>query len=390
MAKKKQQTMDIMEFQVGSRYLLKGLTTVKAAVSSAPVIPILESVLVRLTDDGQLLLTGSRSDNTITTKMEANVTHQGPATGVAIPLGPLLDLLKKLPQQPVTVKVDTKNFATTLKSAYGRYKLPGENGEDLPLPPASAGVTAFDLDSVAFADGIQKVTQHPSTDQLRPAMTGVLLELHTNRVRMVATDAHTCARYDMKATVPTEVVQDTPQVIVPAAMLSAFRSSLESGEVLAVSVDKTSITLAVGNHSSHIVLIDARYPAYEQIWPNNHLTATVDRHDLIACLGRVGVLSNRTTNQIILDITDGAIVATSDDADYDQSASETMNVQLAGGDGLRIGFNHLLLTKALKGFDDPTVYVGFTSDHHAATVYQDTPNDASGELCVLVMPVHLS
>jgi DNA polymerase-3 subunit beta len=88
-----------MKFTVPSSELLKKLQTANGAISSNPVLPILEDFLFTLSD-GELIITATDLETFTTTRIE--VMGADKDGSVAVPAKILLDTLKKLPEKPVT------------------------------------------------------------------------------------------------------------------------------------------------------------------------------------------------------------------------------------------------------------------------------------------------
>ena len=121
-----------MVFEVSSSELLKKLQVAAGAISSNPVIPILEDFLFDLSGN-ELTISATNLEVTIISSLTVMGSDNGK---VAVPGKILLDTLKALPDQPVKFQVDGENNAIKLKSAYGEYKLSGDNADDFPETPA--------------------------------------------------------------------------------------------------------------------------------------------------------------------------------------------------------------------------------------------------------------
>ena len=117
-----------MKFSVSSTDLLKQLQIAGGAIGSNPVLPILEDFLFTIKNN-TLTIAATDLETSITTEMDVMSDSDG---SIAVPAKILLDTLKALPQQPITFSVNEENFGVEITSAYGKYKLAGENGADFP------------------------------------------------------------------------------------------------------------------------------------------------------------------------------------------------------------------------------------------------------------------
>ena len=90
-----------MKLVISSSELLKGIMTVAKAIPSKSALPILENFLFVLKGN-TLEITASDSELTMKTSIEVeNAEEEGQ---IAIPAKHLMDLLKELPDQPLSIK----------------------------------------------------------------------------------------------------------------------------------------------------------------------------------------------------------------------------------------------------------------------------------------------
>ena len=120
-----------MKFSVSSSELLKQLSIAGGVIGSNPVLPILEDFLFTIKNN-VLTIAATDVETSLTPSIEVMADTDG---SIAIPARILLDTLKALPQQPITFAIDEESNAIQITSAYGKYKLAGENGEDFPRIP---------------------------------------------------------------------------------------------------------------------------------------------------------------------------------------------------------------------------------------------------------------
>ena len=180
-----------MKFVVSSSVLLKQLSTVNGVITNNPIVPILENFLFQL-EHSQLTVTASDLQTVMITTLEVESQDTG---AIAVPARLLLDTLRGLPDQPITFKVDTETFGTEIITENGRYKLSGENPIDFPKVPQVSKSLSVEIGADVLGSAIANTIFAVSSDDLRPAMTGVFFELSTTGVQFVATDAHRLVRY---------------------------------------------------------------------------------------------------------------------------------------------------------------------------------------------------
>ena len=371
-----------MKFSVSSSDLQKKLTLAGGAISSNPVLPILEDFLFRV-EGGQLTIAATDLETSVITSMEVNADGDGL---VAVPAKILIDTLKALPQQPITIHVNDDNFGIEITSAYGKYKLAGENGEDYPDLPEPEEADEINISSLALLEGINKTLFAASTDELRPAMTGVFFQVDFSKLIMVATDAHKLVKYAV-SDITGEV---TDKFIVPKKALNLLKTALPStDEQVQLSFNKANAFFTFGETKMACRLIDARYPDYNAVIPvDNPNELLISRSDLQQSLKRIVIYANKTTNQVILNIADGSLTVSAQDLDFSNEATEQLACQYSG-EPLTIGFNAKFLVEMLGVLEGEEVRLEMSTATRAGIL---VPTEQAGgqEIMMLVMPVMLS
>lgn len=371
-----------MKFSVSSSDLQKKLQLASGAISSNPVLPILEDFLFTISNN-ELTIAASDLETTFITSLAVNADGDGV---VAVPAKILVDTLKALPQQPITFTIDDNNFGIEITSAYGRYKLAGENGEDYPKIPQAAEVDQVSVSAHKLQEGINKTLFATSTDELRPAMTGVFFQVDFSKMVMVATDAHKLVKFSM-SDVMGEV---TANFILPKKALNLLKGALPNTDAqVTMAFNKANAFFTIEETTLVCRLIDARYPDYNAVIPvDNPNVLTISRTDLQNSLKRIVIYANKTTNQVILNIADGSLTVSAQDLDFSNEATEQLACQY-DGDALQIGFNAKFLVEMLGVLESEEIKLEMSSSTRAGILLpgEETPGQ---EILMLVMPVMLS
>ena len=209
-----------MKFIVSSAALLKELNNINGVITTNPVVPILENFLFEI-EEGKLTITASDLQTSIITELEIEAKDGG---SIAVPARILLETLKNLPEQPVTFSIDEETYSIEISSDNGRYKLAGENSTDFPKIPEVTDGYRVDISTDALSSAIANSIFATSSDELRPAMTGVFINLSETNTTFVATDGHRLIRYRR-----VDVVSEGEHsIIIPRKALNLFPSCFES------------------------------------------------------------------------------------------------------------------------------------------------------------------
>lgn len=371
-----------MKFVVSSSVLLKQLSAVNGVVSTNPIVPILENFLFSL--DGNLLtVTASDLQTVMITEIEV---EEGDKGAIAVPAKLLLDTLRGLPEQPITFNVDEETFGTEIVSDNGRYKLSGENPIDFPKTPAVNHGQSVEFSSAALGMAIANTLFATSTDDIRPAMTGVFVQMGAENATFVATDGHRLVRYRRT---DIQSASDTSMIIQRKA-LNLLKLCLPSDDTL-VRAEFTSSNafFSFGNIRMICRLIDERFPDYENAIPtNNPNTLTISRAEILNSLKRISIYSNRTTHQIRLKMTLNDLVISAEDLDYSNEANERLMCEY-NGEPMEIGFNAKFLIEILSNLSCKTITFELSAPNRAGLIIPVEQED-NEDILMLVMPVMLN
>lgn len=371
-----------MKFVVSTSALLKQLQTIGGVIGASSVLPILEDFLFEI-KAGKL--TVSATD--LETSMSTTVNVEAKANGkVAVPAKFLLDMLKTFAEQPLTFNIDEKTHGVEITSDNGKFKLAGENADDFPKIPAAENITEVAMPSGALSRAIGKTLFAASTDELRPAMTGVFFQLDSQGTTFVATDAHKLVRYKRNDTKGGKATS----FIVPRKALNLLKTALPVDDTqVAISFNSSNAFFRFNEVNLICRLIDAKYPDYNAVIPKESSSKlSISRNGLLNSLRRIAIFSNKTTNQVVMKIAGSLLTISAQDLDFSNEASEKLNCSYEGAD-MEIGFNAKFLIEMLNTLESDEVVFELSGPTRAGILLPAEKEDAE-DILMLVMPVMLN
>jgi len=371
-----------MKFIVSSSSLLKQLTSINGVITTNPVVPILENFLFEVADS-KLTVSASDLQTSMITELPVESKQKG---SICVPARILLDTLKNLPEQPVTFTIDQDTYSIEISSDNGRYKLSGENATDFPKVPAVKNSSSVDISSDVLGRAISSTIFAASTDELKPAMTGVYLSLTENSGTFVATDGHRLIRFKRK-----DVSSDGANtLILPRKALMLLKASLPSeNTVVNIEFNASNSFFSFNNVKMICRLIDERFPDYENAIPaSNPNKLTINRTDFLNSIKRISIYANKTTYQVRLKITGSELQVSAEDLDFSNEANERLSCEYEGED-MEIGFNAKFLIEMLSNLDCESIDLRMSAPNRAGLITPADKNE-SEDILMLVMPVMLS
>ena len=373
-----------MNFIVSSSYLLKNLNAISGVITSNPVVPILENVLFEI-ESGNLLITASDLQTSVIVELQVESKEDG---SVAIPAKILIETLKNLPEQPVTFSIDDQNYNIEINSDNGKYKLAGENSADFPKVPTLNDGFSSSIDSIVLNSAISNTIFSTSTDELRPAMTGIFFKLSNSSGTFVSTDGHRLVKYIRTDIKGDEVDHD---MIIPRKSLNLLKSVIPSDKSTDINLEFNASNAFFSFENVKMVcrLIDERYPDYDNVIPSDNSNIVIlDRSEILGSLKRISIYANKTTNQVRFKISGSEILISAEDLDFSNEANERISCE-HDGDNIEIGFNAKFLIEMLSNIESDKVRFKLSEPNRAGLIVPDNMSE-NEDITMLVMPVMLN
>lgn len=370
-----------MKFVVSTTAILKQISGLIGVVPSNPMIPILENFLLDV-KKSRLTLTASDLQTSVVSSIEVEADED---VSICVPAKMLQDTLKNLPEQPVTFVIEVSSYSLEIISSNGHYKLTGENAADFPKVPDLNKPENLDIPTDALGEAIAYTLFATSNDEMKPAMNGVYFQIRPEHINFVSSDSHRLIRYQR-----TDLTSDiNASFIVHKRALAILKNALPAQRDIAkVSFNASYIVFSFGNYKMTSRLIDERFPDYENVIPrNNNNVIAVNRLEMLACLKRVNIYANKTTNQVRFKITENKMQVSAEDIDFSNEAKETVAIEHDGED-LEIGFNAKFLIEMLSNLHSDKVVFRLADPGMAGLI---TPSDVNNheDILMLVMPIML-
>lgn len=372
-----------MKFVISSTELLSHLQLIGRVISQKNTLPILENFLFELSGN-ELKITASDLETTLITYINLeNVTDEGK---VAVPARILMDILKEFPEQPLTFDVDPETLGIVLNSENGVYNINGQSAEDFPQIPQikNEEESNYQISSEALLKGISKTIFATAEDELRPVMNGIYVELASENVTFVATDAHKLVRYRRNDVKP----EQESSFIFPKKPASLLKNILvKEDSQVDVKFDDKNVEFTLPKYQMISRLTEGNYPSYNSVIPSeNPFQLTIDRLNFYNTIKRVSVFSNQASNLIKLSLKGNQLTVSAQDIDFSISGHETLNCQYEGDD-MNIGFKSSFLLEILSNLNSSEVMMFLSDPSRAGLFYPASKENEDEDVLMLLMPM---
>ena len=375
-----------MKFVVSSTDLLGHLQAVSRVISSKNTLPILDNFLFRL-DGNELEITASDLESTLITKMTLENTSD--SGSIAVPARILTDTLKEFPEQPLTFEIDNEKLSVVINSENGKFTVVGQNAGDFPQMPSikQDQKATIEVPAEVLYSGINKTLFATADDELRPVMNGVYVELATDNLTFVASDAHKLVRYKR-----TDAKADTDSsFILPKKPASLLKNVLPKEEnPVTIEFDEKNAFFSMTEYKLVCRLVEGNYPSYSSVIPTeNPNKLSIDRVEFYNTLKRVSVYSNQASNLVKLALTGNQITVSAQDIDFSISAYERLNCQYEGDD-MEIGFKSTFLIEILSNLSSTDVIVELSDPTRAGIMLPAVSENDDEDVLMLLMPMMIN
>lgn len=372
-----------MQIIVSSATLLKNLSIVGGVIGSNTVLPILEDFLFEIKGE-DLKITGSDLEARIMVSVPVqNNESNDEIIKLCLPSKIVLEYLKNLPEQPLTLSFEAEQNVVEITSSTGKYKITGQPANEYPKAPERGGAHSFHIAGSRLLDAVNHSIFATSTDTLRPAMTGVCIDFKGDNIVFVATDAHRLVKKEVK-------VAEAPEegtIIVPRKPLNQLKNIIPVEDApVQISYNETHLYIEFESVLLSARLIDAKFPDYTTVIPSqNPFKLSVEKNELSLCLRRVSVFASKGTSQVVFDIKGNMMEIQAQDVDFSYEGKETLPCQYDGED-MKIAFNARLLIEMLNNLEGEKVIVELNTPSRAA-IFKPEENNEDEDLLMLLMPL---
>ena len=251
--------------------LNKGLATVGRAVATRTTLPITQNVLLS-TDQAMLKLSATNLEIAITTWIGAMVEEEG---SVTVPARLLTEFVASLPAERIDVAMEPGTKTLQLNCARSEGRVIGTDAEEFPPIPSVEDGIAAKIDPQVLRTAINQVAFAAATEESRPVLTGVKLELEGDRFTMAAADGF---RLAISKGELVEPVQEPIIILLPARSLNEvnrFLGDQESPVEMTMTPARGQVMFRLGSIEIVSQLIQGTFPNYSQLIPQSYQTRSV-------------------------------------------------------------------------------------------------------------------
>jgi DNA polymerase-3 subunit beta len=376
-----------MKVTVLQENLARGLSIVAKAVSPRSTLPVLANVLIA-SDEGRLRLSATNLEMGITCWIPARIDEEGSTT---VPARTFSDLVSTLPSDQVLLKLDPTTQTLNVRGGTSTNDIKCIDAQEFPPLPVPDFDGAVQINVGDFREMIHQVAFAASSDEARPVLMGVLIQVDKDKLTMAAADGF---RLSVRKAVLSTPSNAPVSAIVPAQALKELARVATDGEepiYMVMPKGRGQVVFRVKDVEVVSQLIDGTFPDYQQIIPRSYKSRTlVSTASLLKACKQAEIFAREGSNVARFNIksaqgemqpSEVEISATSEET----GKNETIVEATVDGGGLLIAFNVKFLREALEVIRTPNVALE-TSAPNAPGVVKPVGDD---QFLHVIMPMHL-
>ena len=374
-----------MKASVSQMHLAHSLSTVSRAVNPRSTLPVLANVLVA-TDEGRLRLSATNLELGISSWIGAKIEEEG---AITVPARTFADLINTLPNDTVTMSLNTKTQTLTVRCGGSVTDIKGIDAQEFPPMPVPDMQDGIEVDAASFKEMIQQVAFAASTDEARPVLQGVMLTVQNGEITLAATDGY---RISVRKSQLASVNSKPISAIIPAKALTELARIASDGEnVISMAVPPGRGQVLFHMKDAELVsqLIEGNFPDYKVIIPRSSKTRTIiSTAGFLKACKQAEIIARESNNVVRLNIQSkeegpGEVEITAQSEEV--GTGEAKVDATIEGPNLVIAFNVRFLREVLDVVKSPNVILETNANNNPALL------KAAGDdsFIHVIMPMHL-
>ena len=335
--------------------LSKGLGIVGRAVATRATLPITNNILL-CTEDNRLKLAATNLEMATSHWIGAKVEAEG---SITVPARLITEFVNSL---PAGEKIDIALNGKTLELKCARYdaKISGVDAKDFPpIPTLDEGLSTT-IETENLRQGITQVAFAAATDESRPVLTGVDVQLEGSMMTMAAADGFRLAVYKLPL---SQAVAQQSEVIIPSRTLSELNRLMGDDEKtvdVMINAEKSLAIFKLSKTELVSQLVQGTFPKYNQLIPSSTTcSATVKVAEFLRACKMASIFARDGSGIVRLVMDDGKITISSKSEELGEDVGE-IDATVQGEDG-KIAFNGKYLIDVLSVIKEQQVTLETTS-----------------------------
>lgn len=366
-----------MKISINQSELQNALAVVLKGVATRSTLPILSGILLDAKND-ELTLQTTDLELSIQYSVAALIEEEGQTV---VPGKLFTDIIKNLSDAAVHIAATEESADITCDSA--SFSIKTLNPADFPGFPHVEVTQTIEIPFTQFSSMVRRVARVVSKDESRAILTGVLITLEENVLKMVATDSYRLAITE------TELNSSSPeefQAVIAGSFLHDIAALPKTDSQVSLALAENQIVISYQDTVFVNRRLEGNFPNYRQLLPDSHSTRVgIPVEHLVAAIKRSSLLS-QSSSPVRFDINIDTQTTQLSTVAQDVGTAQENILCAVEGENVEIAFNYAYLLDGLNAIGTDEVFLEVQSSLKPGIFKAPEPD----KFLYLVMPVRIS
>lgn len=338
-----------MKFYCDRSELASAIQSASRAVTGTSTLAILTNVLLEASGE-QIRVSGTDLGLSLRATVKASVEEEG---AITVPAQLFQTVVSNFQTAEVTGVLEENTLH--LIAGVSEYDILGMPADEYPSFPEVEADQRLQVAQGTLKQVIQRTVFACSKEDMRLIMTGALIEVEGQTIRIVGTDTHRLALAEAQLLEPAQI---DVSVIVPAPALQALEQDLEADDELSAEIEISENLIRVSTEKRQMVsrLLDGLFPNYRRVIPKEREKRLIlDRETFAIAVRNVAVVAQQNAKKVILE-SSGDTLSLRAESQAIGRGYEEMKVGVEGEE-VQIAFNAEFLEEVLRTVDCETIFL---------------------------------
>ena len=350
-----------MKIELNVNEVLTPITHAASVLTSKNAIPIFSSLQFRKdTTHGGMFITGSNGDVWLMMKGDF-VSCDVEDFCFCIEAKEILPLLRALKGQTISLVFKEESHIVEFNYKKGIMEIPYQDGMEYPKPQVDSEGVVVSIKGKDMMKALELTRCMMANDELRPILNGVHIDVTSDTMVAVATDAHRLVKTSFPV---VKGVEEKKGFTIPSNAVNVLiplldKKGADNDEDIFLHIAKNSLFVVCGDDSMVSRLPEGKYPNYEAVIPRegHDNVLVVEKRNLMDALSRMLLMCNDKTQLIRLAVSPiMGVTLKTEDMDFSTRGSEQVDVTYNGED-MEIGFKGDYLMQSLDNIPSDKVEI---------------------------------
>ena len=370
-----------MELKIKKEELLKGTGRAQAISEKRSSMQILSNLMLDASGPG-LDVIATDLEIGFRGSLEADIAAPGK---VCLPAKTFHSIVRELNSEEIFLK-EEENQRVFIQGGRAKYHLAGLPADEYPSLPQHEEIGLISIEVDQIQEMLSKTIYSMASEEGRYNLAGVYLEKmeEEGQLRMVSTDGHRLSLVNRKLAGLDDLDLEKGAIIPRKGVLEMARLLEESDEAR-FGVKGSAAVLVAGQATLMMRLLEARYPDYRQVIPQDAqgVVFTVKRLELLEALRRMTILTSDKYRGVKISIEPDSLTIILQNPELGEARE---NIEAGySGDPLEIGFNSIYLAESLKAMRSEEVTFSMVEPNRPVKL--SGPGDE--EFLAVIMPMQV-